>query len=305
MAVNARRLLSIVVLLVIAATSSAFAGELTRKDRKKVVALLKEAQKAEKMGERFVKRAKTRKRGMARYKVAARAFLDAYELSEEPALVFRLASIYEARGEKRWALRGYQRYLELDPTGRNQDAANERIEALSGDVSSSEPDGDSDIDPSELFGEEEVEEPPAEEEPAQEEETEPVAVRTPKPVAKSGAKPDPGRTLRYAGIGTAVAGALAVGLGVKFGLDASSASDELSNKEGAWTDADRRLIADGEQAETRFLIFSMVGAVGIVGGGVLYYMGAKRKGASKEKQSARVTPIVTADGMSISWMGTF
>jgi hypothetical protein len=304
MAVNTRRLLSIVVLLVITATSSAFAGDLSRKDRKKVVVLLKKAQKAEKMGERFSKRPKTRDRGLARYKIAARAFLDAYELSEEPALIFRLASIYEARGEKSWALRGYQRYLELEPTGRNQEAAEERIEALEKNITGDEPEGDSDIDPTEYFGEAVFEEP-VPEEPVAEEEPEPVVVSRPKAKAKTVPTSNPGRTLRYAGIGTAVAGALAIGMGVKFGLDASSASDELSAKEGAWTDEDRLLIEDGEQAETRALIFSVVGAVGIVGGGVLYYMGAKRAGKSKEKQSSRVTPMVTSDGMSISWMGTF
>jgi len=52
-------------------------------------------------------------------------------------------------------------------------------------------------------------------------------------------------------------------------------------------------------------VFSVVGAVGIIGGGVLYYMGAKRAGSAKEAQRARVTPVITSRSMSISWMGTF
>jgi hypothetical protein len=305
MAVKARRLISIVVLLLVAASSSAVADKLSRKERKKVVLLLKKAQQAQKLGDRFSKKRKTRQRGMARYKVAARAYLDAYKLSEEPALIFRLASIYEARGEMSWALRGYQRYLELEPEGRNREAAEERAEALRESISGAEPAGDDEIDPSEYFGEEEVEvEPPP---PDEEEEPEAVVAPKPKPVVERKSKPasNEGGTLRYAGIGTAVVGALAVGLGVKYGLDASSASDDLSNKEGAWTDEDRALIADGEQAETRALVFSVVGAVGIIGGGVLYYMGAKRAGSATEAQSARVTPVITSRSMSISWMGTF
>ncbi len=303
MAVNARRLLSIVVLFAVSATSSAFAGELSKKDRKKVVVLLKKAQRAAKLGDRFSKKPKTRDRGMARYKVAAQAYLEAYKLSEEPALLFRLAAIYEARGEKRWALRGYRRYLELEPSGSNSEAAKERAETLNGAERGDDVEGEADIDPSEYFGEE-VPEPPLDEvEPPVEEEPEPVVVKVPEPKVKVRAS-DEGRTLRYAGIGTAVAGALAVGFGVKFGLDASSASDELSNHEGAWTDEDRILIDDGEAAETRALVFSVVGAVGIVGGGVLYYMGAKRAGA-KEQRTSRILPVVSSEGMSISWMETF
>jgi hypothetical protein len=114
----------------------------------------------------------------------------------------------------------------------------------------------------------------------------------------------PGRTLRWSGIATAGAGVLFVGLAVKYGVDARSASNALSNKESQWTDEDAALIEKGETADKRLKLFSVLGGAALVGGGVLYYLG-HRKDARAGAEASAWAPVVSPDGVGIAWTGRF
>lgn len=291
-------------LLSLAIVSPVQAQELSKKEKQRFSTLVRQAQRAQHKADRLAKRKKTAGKAMGRYKNAARSYLDAYEIKQSPSIVFLLSEIYKSRGEVAWALRGYNRYLEVEPGGQYASSCTERIDAI-GELDDPTEMGDSDIDPTAVFGEIEVPEEIPEETstlptPVVREKRptlteQPPAVRTSK---------SPGKLMRYSGLGAAGLGVIFVGLGVKFGLDASSASDELSGRSGAWTAADRATISDGESAETKSIVFSLVGAVSIVGGGVLYFLGSK-SGQEDAVRTSGLAPSVDSQGVSLHWMGNF
>ena len=114
----------------------------------------------------------------------------------------------------------------------------------------------------------------------------------PKVIVKT--QPDPkGKAMRITGISLGVVGLVGVGLGVKYGLDASSIDDELSSHEGPWTEAVLARIDDGEDAERNSIIFTSIGAGAIAVGGLLYWLGM-----DSEPTAERVTLIPTASDQS-------
>ncbi|MBL4637161.1 MAG: hypothetical protein JKY56_25125 [Kofleriaceae bacterium] len=291
-------------LLSLAIVSPVQAQELSKKEKQRFSKLVRKAQRAQHKADSLAKRKKTAGKAMGRYKNAARSYLDAYQIKQSPSIIFLLSEIYKSRGELAWALRGYHRYLEVEPEGQYASAAAERIETI-GEVDDPTEMGDSDIDPRAVFGEVEVPEKIAEEAPATPAPVVPKKSSTlTKPPAVKKPSESPGKLMRYSGLGAAGLGVLFVGLGVKFGLDASSASDDLSGRSGAWAAADRAKISDGESAETKSIVFSLVGAASIVGGGILYFLGSK-DGQADDSRTSRLTPLVDSQGVSLHWMGNF
>ena len=108
----------------------------------------------------------------------------------------------------------------------------------------------------------------------------------------------PGGGLRIAGLATAGAGVVALGLGVKFGLDASSAESDVEEQ---W-DPDR--FDDGEAANRNMIIMYSVGITAIVGGGALYYLGS-REGTQSEERQLSIAPAITPDSASLVFAGRF
>jgi hypothetical protein len=90
-------------------------------------------------------------------------------------------------------------------------------------------------------------------------------------------QPKPGGTLRVAGLVGVGTGAVAVGLGVYFGLKARSLSNELSQPGAPYTPEKED---DGEAASRNMIIFTAVGGVLVVGGGVAYFVGRKQSASS-------------------------
>lgn len=281
------------------------AQDLSKKEKQKLSNLVRQAQRAQQAGERLAKRKKTRSKAMARYKSAAQSYLEAYKIKDSSSILFFLADIYQRRGELAWALRGYKRYLELEPDGQYSSACSDKIAEI-GELDDPYQAGDADIDPIDLFGEmaapvEEV--PVSEEAPPVEKE---AVVKTRELVPPVSTKPSSsGKALRFSGLGTAGLGLVFVGVGIKFGLDAKTASDDLSGRSGSWRAEDQALISDGESAEKKSLIFSILGVTSLLGGGALYYLGHKKKKEQERTQTSSLVPSMNADGASLSWIGSF
>jgi hypothetical protein len=92
---------------------------------------------------------------------------------------------------------------------------------------------------------------------------------------------DPGRTKRLAGIGVAAAGALALGTGVYFGLEARSASAEIDGvfrSGGTWSEDLRRTEERGKRASTLMIGFTAAGTAALATGALLYYLGHRDAG---------------------------
>jgi hypothetical protein len=102
----------------------------------------------------------------------------------------------------------------------------------------------------------------------------------------------PGRGLRIGGLVVAGLGIVAAGLGIKYGLDASDASDRSkqvvadAQRTGSWEGNVSRLHdaqSQADSAERNMWILYGVGGAMLVTGGVLYYLGHRRSTASERR----------------------
>ncbi len=246
------------------------------------------------------------------YGLAADAYSKAFELFEHPAFIYNLAQMRRLRGELRRAIRAYETYLVLDAAGAQAGTARTFIAQLTLelDAEESEP-GAGDAtrpDPASGTGAAPVE--PAsgagQPEPGQDSGNTPASstigsagLTTTSPVRDANA----GRGLRVAGMVSAAVGLASLGLGVKFGLDARTASQELSDKPPGepWDPSDRRRIQSGEDAERNMIISLSLGGAALVAGGVLYFFGA----AQSSSGSLAVRPTATPDGFWVHLSGHF
>jgi hypothetical protein len=80
--------------------------------------------------------------------------------------------------------------------------------------------------------------------------------------------------------------------GVYFGTQAKSAADEVSDLAkmgGAWTPRYDRLEAQGQRDQKVSIALLGVGAAAVVGGGILYYLGASEDAEARRHVSVDVT----------------
>ncbi len=216
------------------------------------------------------------------YAAAAREYQKAYALVPHPVLIFNLAQVYRLGGDRERAIEHYDRYLAADPNGRASRQARQFADQLRREL---------------------------ERERAGREGARPRADTAPEPagttaVDQSAEPPSPGRGLRLAGMVSAGAGLVAIGVGVKFGLDARGISDDIdAHTEGEWPEELLARQADGEAAQRNMFILTGVGAAAIVAGGALYYFGHRARGEAAPPAVA-VTPV-TGGGMGLVFSGEF
>jgi hypothetical protein len=117
-----------------------------------------------------------------------------------------------------------------------------------------------------------------------------------------------GGGLRVAGLASAVVGALALGAGVYFGLEANSLDGELadagtrlSRDDQPWTGDLLAKQGDAETAETLFFALTIAGGGAIIGGSVLYALGYLRG----RRDSLAVTPTASVGRAGLTISGAF
>ena len=211
-----------------------------------------------------------------RYDDAIKAYEEAYAAAPLPAFHFNFGQAYRLKGDKRKAVEHYKKYLELEPGGEGAVEAQSQMAILGREIDAE------DAAVREKAAAEEraraVEEARRQERARAEAE---LAARPPvDSVDKKG-----GGTLKLAGLITGGAGVALVGVGVVFGLKASSLSSDLANLE-EW---DSSLVDEGEAANRNMMIFTGLGAAAVITGGVLYYLGVR---ADKNAERLTVAPVV-------------
>jgi hypothetical protein len=127
------------------------------------------------------------------------------------------------------------------------------------------------------------------------------ALRVQKPAAQA----NMGRSLRITGIAAAATGLLAIGVGVKQGLDARSASQEISRNEGQWTAEHRRRYAEGGRAQRNMFGRSVWGSAALVTGSVLYAIGYAQGGQSSAAERLSLSGRLEADQVALMFSGCF
>jgi hypothetical protein len=300
------------IVLALMSPRTATAEEPSKADKKKASKLVLEASRHKRTGDKLAKKKKTVKKAMASYARAATAYMESFSWVEDTGTVFKLAEVYDARGERTWAVRGYKHYLKIEPDGVDAMKAGERISELEpliaadADAGKALPeDAHPELDPTAVFGlaeEPVVDEPPPPVEPPDEKPiVEKKIMPRKKPVRASSSN---GKWMRWGGIGLAGVGVVFLGVGTKFGLDASSAASDLSGKTGQWNQNDRNKMSAGESASTNMVLFTVLGSGAIIAGGAVYYLGRRARKKARARDLAW-TPIVGPDSFAVTVTGSF
>ena len=218
----------------------------------------------------------------ADYPAAAREYEDAYALVPHPVLFFNLAQVYRLGGERERAIEFYERYLAADPDGRASRQARrfaaqlrrERAHQRAAAARRGSRTGRSGATPAAGS------------------------------IARSPPPPRSGRGLRIAGVVAASAGLVAIGVGVKFGLDARAISSDIdAHTQGEWPEELLARQAEGERAERNMLILTGAGAAAVAAGGLLYYLGRSARQAAEP--GVAVSPVTTGDRVGLVVSGRF
>lgn len=193
-----------------------------------------------------------------------------YELSGDALFLFNMAQAHRQLKQYEPALFLYRAYLRELPNAPNSADVQQRIEQLEQLLAKAQQ------PPNEAITPPATPDDPAHEEVEEEEEPE---VAPPPAIADTPASGRrPGRGKKLAGLIIAGGGVALLATGIVFTLSASSKADELEQASKAgeeWTDERQSTFDTMESQSTIGGVMIAVGAVGIVGGGVLYFMGRR------------------------------
>ncbi len=271
-------------------------------------------------GDAFKKRAQSAKEvgddknAVRLFRKAAKEYQQAYKFVPHPLMLYNQAQVSRLAGDRDQALRLYLEFLDYDPAGDAATFARQYVDILERRVRTDD-DGDDDFgdddDDDDDLGDDDDDDLGDDDEPSskapssKKSSTSRELTEDTSPSSEAS-----GAGLRYSGLGMMAAGAVSVGLGVKFGLDAKSISDCLSTypsgcdqdfPTGQWTDAALALEEEGSAANQKMFLFTGIGAAAILGGGLLYYLGSKGSSAEEEEEAGlRILPQVERDRVGFS-----
>jgi tetratricopeptide (TPR) repeat protein len=239
------------------------------------------------------------------YDRARSEYQAAYSLSQEPLLLFNIALCNDRAQRPEKALEGFQHYLDLAPEGEVADEAREDVTRLTPIVDA-------------IRAKRAAEQQAAE---AQRAEQDRQAARHAEEARKADAQKRErerrqaaetiamlerrAKLQRWGGIAAAGTGVVALVLGAKYGLDARSAGEAITNHNvGGWTDALLANDTNGHAASTKMIILTSIGGVCVLGGGVLYWLGNR---THREAEQLRLTvhAVPIGDGAAFALSGTF
>ena len=207
----------------------------------------------------------------------------AYALSNEPLLIFNIALCHDRAQRPEQALATFKHYLELAPNGEVADEAREDVVRLTRIVEAARAQRDADAARQADAAREAQQARDAA--AAADAQRAADATRRARQRATITAESDRlagrARIETIAAIATGAAGVVALGIGIKYGLDARSAADDLTMNRGPWTDALLARDAAGKRAETRMLGFTITGGTLAVGAGVLYLLARHHRSAAE------------------------
>ncbi len=212
--------------------------------------------------------------------------IDEYEKANQlvphPVNDFNIALALRAKGDKRAALARFKRYLQIDPKGSRSDEASSYIAELTPIIEAEDAElARQEAERKRLEAERaEAERKRQEAEAAREVER----LRQAREAARAESRP-----LRWAGIGTAAAGLVTMGIGAYYGFDAMAKESDI-NDASMWSASLDATWSAGESAETKMIWLTSVGGAVTVAGGVLWYLGHRQLAAAER----RVTVLPTA-----------
>ncbi|HTJ41765.1 MAG TPA: hypothetical protein VL463_06695 [Kofleriaceae bacterium] len=231
------------------------------------------------------------------FQTAAVEYLAAYELFEDPEFFFDTAEVYKLAGDEPNALTYYEKYLELDPTGRGAAAAKAAADELRRSIAAKQ-------DAARKAADEAAAKKAADDAAAKKAADDAAALKKQQDeqqvVAPVPSPSSPGKGLRVAGLATGAVGVVSLGVGIAFGAKASSISDELSKADTF----DQARYQEGKDANRNMYVFTGVGAAALVAGGVLYYLGSHAT-ADGEAPAVTFAPMIDSQQITFTAAGRF
>jgi hypothetical protein len=215
----------------------------------------------------------------------------AYILVPTPILLSNIASEYQSSNKPVQALKYFCDYLKAEPTGANVTYATAQAKTLQIQL------GHTPVDDSDVC---KPPEPPKLVEPPK---PEPTVTATTTPITEPSA-PQPGRTFEIAGLAVGGAGVLAFGVGVYYGLQAKSISDDISSHSTmmAWRNDIVAYEQEGQDDQTKQIIFMTAGGVIAAGGVVLYVLGHSKNTAA---EPVTLRPLASPTSVGLALGGGF
>lgn len=175
--------------------------------------------------------------GAGEYDRAIEEFLAAWALAPEPLLLFNVAQAYLAKGDRRMAYEYYRKYVDADPQGQAAEIARARIAELAPEFAEPPP-------------------PPPDPPPPRE--------------------PSRGsRALRIAGVTLAAAGVVGLAVGGWYGWVVEDREQQVEDMlaDNVWDPTVDPLLAEGERAEDRMVLFVAAGSAAVLTGAAMYLLG--------------------------------
>jgi tetratricopeptide (TPR) repeat protein len=255
---------------------------------------------------------------LGRYADAIKEFEAAYEIKNDPALLYNLAQSNRLAGNSEQALHFYRTYLRYVPKAANRAEIEDRIKQLDLLVSqknATQTPPNQAIPPGTTT-------PPAVVTPPPPPETPPLTT-TPPPGAPTSVPeaPPPGleqppmvvapppapgsarshHSMILAGEITAIAGGALFLVGAAYGAAAVGAANQVNDQAKAGQAFDPSIQSKGKSDQKAEAVFMTLGVVGAAAGGVLFFYG--RHMAAQER--ATVMPVATSTGGGLSLRVTF
>ena len=224
---------------------------------------------------------------------AIELYLQAYALIPQPLLLSNIGSEYQQEsGKQVEALKYFCKYLEADPTGSNVSYATAQAKALQIQLGNQ-------VDDKDVCKPAAPPPPPPPDTGSQVTGTTDIA-QPPPPQPEGGG----GKTLEYTGLGVAAVGAVGLGVGVYFGLQAKDKSDQISNHKMSdpWPADIKQIEADGQSDENKQVAFLIGGGVALAAGTVLYFVG---KSHASSGEHVAIVPVVTPTSAGLSLGGSY
>jgi tetratricopeptide (TPR) repeat protein len=231
---------------------------------------------------------------VGRFQQALDLYTKAYERVPKPALLFNIGQCHRLLGHYDQALFFYSGYLREKPEAANRSLVEQHMAEAKQAL---EQQRAAEAEAQRRAAQQSGSAPPPE---AHASEPAPAAAPPPPPVAIAPQRSS--HVLQIAGLATAGVGVVLVGTGVVLGVHASSVSNELSqvsSQHGTWTAQYQSDYDSGKSAATAATVLYVAGAVAVVGGGVLTWLGWPKS----RPANAAIAPL--PGGASFSLSGAF
>jgi hypothetical protein len=251
------------------------------------------------------------------HKGAIELYLQAYQIAPLPILLSNVGSEYEKVNDAVGALKYFCKYLEAEPDGPMAGYATSHAKEMQGklhvavdDQTVCKPAKPGDTPPSGGSGDTTTTTTTGTGSAttvtdggggsAAVVETQPVATAS-----------SPGKLERIGGIAIAGLGAIGVGVGIYYGIQAQNDANAITNHCmhmtpcPAWPNNIKQLEADGTSDQNNQIAGLIVGGALVVGGAVVFYLGYRQGGAEPTTEHAMVTPVVAPGYEGFAYTGRF